>query len=138
MDITCPVCEATFETSFHLFCECSFTVDCWRLSPSSMLPPQEVWTTQSWIEVFEDRHWTHTHSNQVKRLFFIAMLWGLWKMRDQDHSPMLRQIVETVHHAALDGNCITFSKVSRHAVRGAEVLARHAMRTSSDGDMLQS
>ncbi|KAK1261700.1 hypothetical protein QJS04_geneDACA000894 [Acorus gramineus] len=83
MDITCPVCEATFETSFHLFCECSFTVDCWRLSPSSMLPPQEVWTTQSWIEVFEDRHWTHTHSNQVKRLFFIAMLWGLWKMRDQ-------------------------------------------------------
>ncbi|KAK1291395.1 hypothetical protein QJS10_CPB17g01214 [Acorus calamus] len=83
MDRTCPVCEATFETSFHLFWECSFTADCWRLAPSSMLPPQEVWTTQSWIEVFEDRHWTHTHSSQVKRLFFIAMLWGLWKMRNQ-------------------------------------------------------
>ncbi|KAK1304714.1 hypothetical protein QJS10_CPB11g01976 [Acorus calamus] len=50
--------------------------------------------------------------------------------------PMLRQIVETVHYAALDGNRITFSKVSRQTVRGAEVFARHAMRTSSDGYML--
>ncbi|KAK1314140.1 hypothetical protein QJS10_CPA06g02439 [Acorus calamus] len=47
--------------------------------------------------------------------------------------PMIRQIVETVHHTAFDGNCITFSKVSRQAVRRAEVLAQHAMRTSSDG-----
>ncbi|KAK1298167.1 hypothetical protein QJS10_CPB14g01136 [Acorus calamus] len=46
---------------------------------------------------------------------------------------MIRQIVETVHHAALDDNCISFSKVSRQAVRGAEILAQHAMQTSSDG-----
>ncbi|KAK1314139.1 hypothetical protein QJS10_CPA06g02438 [Acorus calamus] len=32
---------------------------------------------------WKDRHWTHTRSSQVKRLFFTAMLWGLWKMRNQ-------------------------------------------------------
>ncbi|KAK1325136.1 hypothetical protein QJS10_CPA01g01197 [Acorus calamus] len=71
------------ETTKHLFTQCPFGADCWRLLPTWLHPPLRTWSARSWLHVFSDEIWSNTYFKHVQQVTLALMLWQLWRCRNE-------------------------------------------------------
>ncbi|KAK1276123.1 hypothetical protein QJS04_geneDACA004087 [Acorus gramineus] len=72
MDLCCSLCKQYMETADHLFRECAYTEECWRLVPQHSHPPQGVWGAQAWTQVWKSRNSLIFRKAQVPPLVTVS------------------------------------------------------------------
>ncbi|KAK1324739.1 hypothetical protein QJS10_CPA01g02021 [Acorus calamus] len=63
--------------------ECPFTVECWRRVSPQLQPPEEVWKTQRWLDIFSGKIWPQSRQSKGRLILFIAICWQIWLNRNQ-------------------------------------------------------